>query len=51
MRPYSVWYRAYPRTTVIEVWNNEMLRRGLLNGANEQQSRELLARLVASEER
>jgi hypothetical protein len=51
MRPYSVWYRAYPNTTVTQVWNNEIIRRGLLTGADDTRSRELLARLVASEER
>ncbi len=50
MVPYSVWYRAYPDTSVTQVWNNEKIRLGLLKGGDETASREWLGRLVASEE-
>jgi hypothetical protein len=51
MEPYEVWYRAYPDTSVTQIWNNEKIRQGLLAGADDAGSRQLLARLVASEER
>jgi hypothetical protein len=51
MVPYEVWYRAYPDTTVTQVWNNEKIRRGLISGGDDAASRTLIARLVASEER
>jgi hypothetical protein len=51
MEPHAVWYRAYPDTSVTQIWNNEKLRLGLLEDADETRSRELLARLVASEDR
>ena len=51
MVPYEAWYRAYPDTSVTQVGNNETLRLGLLSPADEAKSRELLGRLVASEER
>src|SRR5204863_4198891 len=30
MVPYEAWYRAYPNTSVTQVWNNEKIRLGLL---------------------
>jgi hypothetical protein len=50
MQPHAVWYRAYPDISVTQIWNNEKLRLGLFEQADDERSRTLLARLVASEE-
>lgn len=48
MRPYSVWYRAYPDTSVTQVWNNEQLRLGLLAEPGAAECEVLLDRLVCA---
>jgi hypothetical protein len=42
MVPWSLWYQAYPGLTVRQIWSNEIIRRAIAAGAEE----EAIARII-----
>lgn len=51
MTPYAIWYQAAQDLSVTQVWNNEQLRRGLLQPQSDADATRLLQLLVNAEER
>jgi hypothetical protein len=48
MVPHSVWYSAYPGLTVVQIWNNEKIRRELGRTGSDESAVGLLRRFASA---